>query len=94
MRISTSKSDAMVLSQKRQNVIVELEKRFCPRWRSSSTSWLLFMRVGIMEQEFNQCRVPITADVAPICCFEKRAEPISEALDLPVNLCFLPSWLA
>lgn len=80
MRISISKSKAMVLDGKRWFVLAKLKNS--PR-EGVQASWGLFMNEGRME-----CVIKICSNVVniPVCCSEEGTELKGEALDLPVNV--------
>ncbi|TWW64123.1 hypothetical protein D4764_03G0011310 [Takifugu flavidus] len=88
MKISTSKSEAMVLG-KREDFLTKVEE--------FKYLGVLFTSEGRMEQEIDR-RISAASAVMQTLhrsIVVKRAEPKGEALDLPVDLCSYPHlWVA
>ena len=73
MRISTSKSEAMVLDRKKVACSLRVGGEFLPQVEEFKYLGVLFMSEGRMEREIDSCG-------------KEGAEPKVEALDFPVNL--------
>ncbi|TWW73385.1 R2 Retrovirus-related Pol polyprotein from type I retrotransposable element [Takifugu flavidus] len=80
MKISTSKSEAMVLNRKKVECLLRVKEEILPQVEEFKYLGVLFMSEGRMEQEINR----------RIHSGEERAEPKGEALDLLVDLRFYP----
>ncbi|TWW69254.1 hypothetical protein D4764_18G0000600 [Takifugu flavidus] len=85
MKISTSKSEAMVLDRKKVECLLRVKEEILPQVEEFKYLGVLFTSEGRMEREIDR-RIRSNADSAPVRCGEERAEPKGEALDLPVDL--------
>lgn len=83
MTISTSKFEAMVLSQKRWIASFRLGRRSYPKW--SSSGW---RKNGAEGRQVVWCSVCSNADCALIFCSEARDELKVRALKVLVDLCY------
>lgn len=84
MRISASKSGAMVLSRKRVECSLWVREQFLPQLEEFEYLRVLFTCEGKGEWEIDR-RCCSNADTLLICRVEERAE-CKSALDLPVDL--------
>ncbi|KAI3366000.1 hypothetical protein L3Q82_009827 [Scortum barcoo] len=96
MRISTSKSEAMVLDRKRVVCPLRVSGEVLPQVEEFKYLGVLFTSEGKMEREIDRltadwCSVRSYAVGVPDRRGEEGAESKGEALDLPVNLRFPPS---
>ncbi|KAL3041038.1 hypothetical protein OYC64_011923 [Pagothenia borchgrevinki] len=85
MRISTSKSEAMVLSRKPMDCPLQVGTESLPQVKEFKYLGVLFSSEGTMECEMGR-RIGAgsgTAVALPHRCDEKRAEPEGKALCLP-----------
>ena len=89
MRISTSKSESMVLNRKRVECTLRVGDEILPQVEEFKYLGVLFTSEGRMECEIDT-RIGTASAVmrtdAQIRCGEERAEPKGKALDLPVDL--------
>ncbi|KAI3375173.1 hypothetical protein L3Q82_021083 [Scortum barcoo] len=89
MRISTSKSEAMVLDRKRVACPLQVGGEVLPQVEEFKYLGVLFTSEGKMEREIDRadwCSVRSYAVGVPDRRGEEGAESKGEALDLPVNL--------
>ncbi|KAK3517424.1 hypothetical protein QTP70_009918 [Hemibagrus guttatus] len=84
MRVSTSKSEAMVLDRKKVACTLQVGGEVLPQVEEFKYLWVLFTSEGRMD--CGLCSDSSNAVYVPVCCGEEGAEPEDEALDLPVNL--------
>ncbi|TWW55864.1 hypothetical protein D4764_09G0009140 [Takifugu flavidus] len=93
MKISTSKSEAMVLNRKKVEYLLRVKEEILPQVEEFKYLGVLFTSEGRMEREIDR-RIGSNADSARphyyVRSGEERAEPKGEALDLPVDLCSYP----
>ncbi len=88
MRISTSKSEAMVISREKVACPLQVGGEFLPQMEEFKYLGVLFMSEGRMEREIDR-RIGAASAVmrlTGVCHDEEGAELQGEALDLPVNL--------
>uniref|UniRef100_A0A674MBB2 Reverse transcriptase domain-containing protein n=1 Tax=Takifugu rubripes TaxID=31033 RepID=A0A674MBB2_TAKRU len=88
MKISTSKSEAMVLNRKKVECLLRVKEEILPQVEEFKYLGVLFTSEGKMEREIDRrigaaSAVMWTLDRSVVV---KRAEPKGEALDLPVDL--------
>ena len=86
MRISTSKSEAMVLDWKKVACSLRVEGEFLPHVEEFKYLGVLFTSEGRMEREIDRLIGAMAMVVVSVCHSEERAESKGEALDLAVNL--------
>ncbi|TWW60989.1 hypothetical protein D4764_05G0010790 [Takifugu flavidus] len=89
MRISTSKSEAMVLSQKKVECLLRVKEEILdPSGGVQVPRGVVHERGknGAGDRQVDRCGICSNADSALVHCGEERAEPKGEALDLPVDL--------
>ncbi|KAI3369528.1 hypothetical protein L3Q82_007738 [Scortum barcoo] len=94
MRISTSKSEAMVLDRKRVACPLRVGGEVLPQVEEFKYLGVLFTSEGKMEREIDRrigAASAVMRSVYRTVRGEEGAESKGEALDLPVNLCFPPS---
>ncbi|KAI3366015.1 hypothetical protein L3Q82_009843 [Scortum barcoo] len=94
MRISTSKSEAMVLDRKRVVCPLRVSGEVLPQVEEFKYLGVLFTSEGKMEREIDRRIGAASAVMRSVCrtvSGEEGAESKGEALDLPVNLRFPPS---
>ncbi|KAI3365879.1 hypothetical protein L3Q82_000865 [Scortum barcoo] len=90
MRISTSKSEAMVLDRKRVACPLRVGGEVLPQVEEFKYLGVLFTSEGKMEREIDRRIGAASCSYAvgvPDRRGEEGAESKGEALDLPVNLC-------
>ena len=88
MRISTSKSEARVLSWKRVDCLLQVGGESLPQVEEFKYLGVFFMDEGKMEREINR-RIGAASAVMRTMkrsVVVKRAEPEGKALNLQVNL--------
>ncbi|KAK3518550.1 hypothetical protein QTP70_001608 [Hemibagrus guttatus] len=91
MRVSTSKSEAMVLNRKKVACTLPVGGELLHQVEEFKYLGVLFTSEGRMDHEIDR-RISSNATdssnavYVPICCGEEGAEPEGKALDLPVNL--------
>ncbi|KAI3372975.1 hypothetical protein L3Q82_023414 [Scortum barcoo] len=88
MRISTSKSEAMVLDRKRVACPLRVGGEVLPQWKEFKYLGVLFTSEGKMEREIDR-RIGAASAVMRSVYQDRRGEEGAEskwALDLPVNL--------
>ncbi|TWW64146.1 hypothetical protein D4764_03G0011540 [Takifugu flavidus] len=81
MRISTSKSEAMVLNRKKVECLLRVKEEIMPQVEEVKYLGVLFTSEGRMEREIDR-----QIGAAPLRSGEERAEPKGKVLDLPVDL--------
>ncbi|CAL9687123.1 unnamed protein product [Knipowitschia caucasica] len=91
MRISTSKSEAMVLNRKKVPCPLQVGGEVLPQVEEFKYLGVLFMSEGRMEHEIDR-RIGAACDYYSLSdrCGKEGAEPKGKALNLPVNLRSLP----
>ncbi|TWW62669.1 hypothetical protein D4764_04G0013160 [Takifugu flavidus] len=93
MRISTSKSEGMVLNRKKVECLLRVKEEILPQVEEFKYLGVLFTSEGRMEQEIDRCIG--AAYAVMVRSGEERAELKGEALDLPVDLRSYPHlWVA
>ncbi|TWW64244.1 hypothetical protein D4764_03G0012520 [Takifugu flavidus] len=85
MKISTSKSEAMVLNWKKVECLLRVKQEILPQVEEFKYLGVLFTSEGRMEREIDR-----RIGAAPVRSGEERAEPKGEGLNLPVDLCSYP----
>ncbi len=89
MRISTSKSEAMVVDRKQESCPFQVGGEFLPQVEEFKYLGVLLASEGRMEHEIERwigaAEMLYNRNV-PVCCGKEGAEPKGEALDLPVLL--------
>jgi len=93
MRISTSKSETMVLSRKRVEWPLQVRNEILPQVEEFKYLGVLFMSEGRTEREIDR-QTGVVSAVLPTLhrpdIVKKLAEPEGKALDLTVNLYSYP----
>ena len=89
MRHGTSKSEAMVLSQKRVDCPLQVGEESLPQVEEFKYFGVLFMSEGKMEWEIDtRIGVGLTVmQTEAVCYVEERAESEGKAFNWQVNLC-------
>ncbi|KAK3509336.1 hypothetical protein QTP70_029059 [Hemibagrus guttatus] len=86
MRVSTFKSEAMVLDRKKVACTLQVGGELLPQVEEFKYLGVLFTSEGRMDHEIDRRIGAVAAVYVPVCCGEEGAEPEGKALDLPVNL--------
>ncbi|TWW74365.1 R2 Retrovirus-related Pol polyprotein from type I retrotransposable element [Takifugu flavidus] len=95
MKISTSKSEAMVLNQKKVACLLRVKEEILPQVEEFKYLGVLFTSEGRMEREIDRRIGAASAVIRTLHSGEERAEPKGEALDLLVDLRSYPHlWVA
>jgi len=87
MRVSTSKSEAMVLCQKTVECSLLVGSELLLQVKEFKYLWVLFTSEGKMEWEMDRLVQCLHyAGAVPVCCGKEGAEPEGKAFDLLVHL--------
>ena len=89
MRISTSKSESMVLNRKKVECTLRVGDEILPQVEEFKYLRVLFTSEGRMKREIDRW-INAASAVMRIRREEEGAEPTGKALDLPVDLCSCP----